>query len=148
MPVNYEETAKQLASDFTIQWAFAYRSNNNKLLETLLDDYDSMIRDPNTAEPRNSIVSAWNNDHSSYAYYWYTYVSGPTVSSVMAKDNYVEGNAVYLTIDVSLIGTIQRYSTNDRSLHGSPRSVNDRATYEMYYDSDGWHFETANLRLS
>lgn len=143
LPEDYEETAKQLATDFTVQWAFAYRSNDGTILQTLLDDYSGMIDNA-----YDNIVNAWNNGHDGYANAWWTYVSGPTVSSVMIKDNQIENNAVHLTVEVSLMGTAQMYTTLYWGTTGSPKSVNDRGTYEMTYDSDGWHFETAKLKLS
>lgn len=139
-PEDYEETAKQLASDFTIQWAFAYRSNNAEILKALLTNYDNMI-----AGPYGDIVAAWNNDHSGYGNAWYTYVSGPTVSTVIIQNNQIDADSVHLTVEVSLIGSVELNSSTMRQI---PKSVNDRATYDISYDSDGWHFESAYLRLS
>ena len=144
LPEDYEETAKQLASNFTIQWALAYRSNEgNVILETLLDDYSDMI-----GSLRNDIVTDWNSSHKNGANAWYIYVSGPTVSSVIVKDNQIENDAVHLTVNVSLMGTAQLYTTVYWGTTGDPKSVSDHGTYEMSYDSNGWHFETVHLKLS
>lgn len=144
LPEDYEETAKQFASNFTVQWALAYRSNEGHIiLERLLDDYADMIDGP-----RNDIVTAWNNSQKTGANAWYIYVSGPTVSSVMVKDNKIENNAVHLTIDVSLMGTAQLYSTLYWGTTGESKSVSDQGTYEVSYDTDGWHFNSAKLKLS
>lgn len=138
LPEDYEETAKELATTFTLQWALAYRSHESDILKEVLDDYDDMIH-----EVRENIVTSWNN---SAVRSIPQYISGPTVSTVMVQDNYIENDAVHLTVKVYLTGTVQLFN-NNTMMYEAPRGTNDRATYEMCYDSTGWQFKHASLNL-
>ena len=112
LPEDYEETAKQLATTFTLQWALAYRSHESDVLKEVLDDYNDMIH-----EVRQDIVDTWNNSAVSSIS---RYASGPTVSSVMVQDNYIEDDAVHLTVKVYLTGTSQSFSGNTM-MYGTPK---------------------------
>lgn len=145
LPEDYEEAAKDFATDFTLNWAKAYRGGKGWLLQAVLDKYNNIIDQPT---PYNDIVLAWNNSHNLHANVYPLFVAGPTVSSVTLSDKYIESNAVRLTVVVTTTGTIQRYSEVVWDYTGYPINVTDTGTYEMYYNATGWHCNAANLSLN